>query len=80
MVVLLICWSVVGLVIWCTATTNGTKIRYADLFEWLNPIWIYRNYEVNFFGAIVVCVLYNLICPIGSICYWFYKLCTVGRK
>jgi hypothetical protein len=80
MSVLIVAWNILGLVIWCVAVTNSTKLDQADLLEWLNPIWIYYNYKVNFFGAVVICVLYNLICPIVSICYWFYKLCTVGRR
>lgn len=65
MIVLVIFWNIIGLVIWCVVETNDTKIRYADFFEWVNPIWIYRNYKVNFFGTIMVCALYNLIFP-----YW----------
>lgn len=80
MVILLILWNIIGWIIWLVSIDNSTKIRCAYFLEWLNPIWIYRNYEVNFFGTIVVCILYNLFCPICSICYWFYKLCTVGRK
>lgn len=52
----------------------------ADGFNYVNPIWIYKHYNVNYFGAALIFILYNLICPIGSICYWLYKLCTVGRK
>lgn len=49
-------------------------------FQFVNPIWIYRHHGVNVFGVIILTILFNLICPIGSICYWFYKLCTVGRR
>ena len=48
-------------------------------FDFLNPIWIYRDNRVNIFGAAVLCLSANIVCPIISICYWFYKLCTVGR-
>lgn len=51
-----------------------------DGFEFVNPNWIYRNYRVNKFGAIFLSVLFGLICPIGTIIYWIYKLCTIGRK
>lgn len=51
-----------------------------DAFEFVNPNWIYQNYKVNRFGSIFLSVLYNLYCPIGSIIYWIYKLCTVGRR
>ena len=49
-------------------------------FSFMNPIEIYRTYHVNYFGAALVCIIYNLLCPIGSIGYWIYKICTVGRK
>ena len=66
-------WSVVGV------TVSMTAINSEGL-EYVNPVWIYKRYRVNYFGAAVLCILYNLICPIGSICYWIYKLCTVGRR
>ena len=41
---------------------------------------IYKNNYVNIFGAIMLCLLANILCPIVSICYWIYKLCTVGGE
>jgi hypothetical protein len=49
-------------------------------FEYVNPIYIYKYNHVNWFGAIVVAIIYSAICPLGTIGYWCYKLCTVGRK
>ena len=49
-------------------------------FSFMNPIEIYRTYRVNYFGAVLICIIYNLLCPIGSIGYWIYKICTVCRK
>ena len=51
-----------------------------DDYSFLNPIKIYKTYHVNYFGAALICIVYNFLCPIGSIGYWFYKLCTFGRK
>lgn len=51
-----------------------------DDFSFLNPIKIYKTYHVNYFGAALICIVYNFLCPIGSIGYWFYKLCTFGRE
>ena len=46
----------------------------------LNPITIYKNHKVNVFGCIVLTLFCNItLCP-AAICYWFYKLCTVGRR
>lgn len=49
--------------------------------SFFNPI---RNYKewifMNWFGVIFFTILLNVICPVYALCYWFYKLCTVGRK
>lgn len=58
----------------------GGVLSEFDDFSFMNPIKIYKTYKVNYFGAAIICIIYNLLCPIGSIGYWFYKLCTVGRK
>lgn len=49
-------------------------------FSFVNPIIIYKNLEVNWFGAILLTIIFNAFFPIISIPYWIYKLCTVGRK
>lgn len=50
-------------------------------WQWINPIVIYRNNQVNWFGCIVLTILAHIVAgPIFAIGYWFYKLCTVGRK
>lgn len=75
-------WSVLGgfiLLIAHCAQGMGAIIM-ADGWEFVNPVHVYKYNKVNWFGAIVVALIYNALCPIGSVCYWFYKLCTVGRK
>lgn len=70
-------WSVVGGII-CVALADKS---HADGWELCNPYWVYQyNRHVNWFGAIFLALLYNLACPFGAICYWFYKLCTVRRN
>ena len=49
-------------------------------FAWLNPVWLYRNIKVNWFGAIFIAFLGNAVFPLIALCYWFYKLCTIGRR
>lgn len=49
-------------------------------FAWLNPCFIYRHAKVNWFGATFLALIANIALPIIAIIYWFYKLCTVGRK
>lgn len=72
----LMVWSLGGAIF---LGIGGIFNRFDD-FSFMNPIKIYRAYRVNYFGAAVLCVIYNLLCPIGSIGYWFYKICTIGRK
>ena len=45
-----------------------------------NPKWIYRNTKTNWFGTICLAILTNIAFGPTALCYWFYKLCTVGRK
>ena len=51
-------------------------------FDYVNPVSIYRYYHrgLNWFGTIIVAIIYNAFCPIYSLLYWFSKLCTVGRR
>ena len=50
-------------------------------FEYLNPLFLYDYHSnLNWFGTICLILFYNLICPLITIAYWFYKLCTVGRR
>ena len=35
-----------------------------DDFSFLNPIKIYKTYRVNYFGATLICITYNLLCPL----------------
>ena len=55
--------------------------KHADGWELCNPYYSYKYYKsVNWFGAIMLSLLYTALCPIGAVCYWVYKLCTVGRR
>ena len=49
-------------------------------FQWVNPIVIYNNVPVNWFGCIVLTILAHIAAGPWVVFYWFYKLCTVGRK
>lgn len=70
----------IGLNIIFTSIVWAGGYKGINGFEFMNPCWIYNHYHVNYFGAALICIIYNLICPVGSICYWIYKLCTVGRR
>lgn len=56
---------------------NTVNIKESNI---LNPIHNYKRWKMNWFGVIFFTALINIVFPIYSICYWFYKLCTVGRK
>lgn len=50
-------------------------------FSFFNPIRNYKNWDcLNWFGVIFFTLLANIILPVYAFGYWFYKLCTVGRK
>lgn len=75
-IIVIIVWNVIGVLpcaLWGVAA-------YTDGWELCNPYWAHWYYKVNWFGAIMLSLLYTIICPIGAVCYWFYKLCTVGRR
>ena len=55
--------------------------KMTDGWELCNPYWVHVYHtSVNWFGAIFLSLVYTALCPVGAIIYWFYKLCTVGRR
>lgn len=48
--------------------------------HFLRPDTIYHNTKLNYFGVGVVCLALNLLFLPMAFCYWFYKLCTIGRR
>lgn len=77
---ILFAWNIIGtlpLGIIAITTDFGRK---ASGLEFLNPKYIYNNIKVNYFGCFWLFLIINLASPILTICYWFYKLCTAGRK
>lgn len=56
-------------------------INECDDFSFLNPICNYKKWKsLNWFGVAILTLALNIFHPIFSVGYWFYKLCTVGRK
>lgn len=83
-IILFILWNILGgvfgiVTMVCHTGTEGA-IAQSEGLEFVNPIFVYKHNRVNWFGAIVVASAYGLVCPIATLGYWFYKLCTVGRK
>lgn len=77
-ILLLLVWHTVGIIILCF-TPLSVPGKAVGL-EFVNPVFIYNNTKVNWFGAVVLMLFFSFLCPIGAIGYWFYKLCVVGRK
>ena len=74
-------WHIVGFVMWLVlgGCFNVQVIKYASGIEFVNPLVIYKQTRVNWFGAILLAMIYGIMCPIATLIYWLYKLCTVGR-
>ena len=45
-----------------------------------NPIQVYKENNVNWFGCIMLVLLTHILFLPIAIIYWFYKLCTCGRR
>ena len=72
-------------VLWIIANAAAPTIIVLNLdedwnFSFVNPIVIYDNLLVNWFGAWLLAIVLNVLLPTVSIPYWIYKICTVGRN
>ena len=73
---LLIAWvgaNITVLFLILVLSTDGAN------FSFVNPIVIYDNIKVNWFGAWFLAIVLNILLPGVSIPYWIYKIFTVGR-
>lgn len=68
---------IAAMIIVCTLIEHKWCCRN---FTFLQPNIIYHHTKLNYFGVVVVCLALNLFFLPTALCYWFYKLCTVGRK
>jgi hypothetical protein len=73
-------YFVVGTLCLCVPGAYYQEQHNCRGLEFLNPIFLYNTHRINIFGVLFICLFYNLLQPIASIGYWFYKLCTIGRK
>ena len=75
-------WTIFGGLIMTLLTVNLSSSEYVENI--LSPFWIYDKWALNYFGVGLVCLLFNLLCPIWTICVWTFKflrfICTVGRR
>lgn len=80
MIALIILGSLGWLIFQCIV---GMLINYnwvCGALTFLQPDVIYHNTKLNYFGVGVVCLALNLFFLPMALCYWFYKLCTIGRR
>ena len=68
--------GLINMFIMAACLDNGDVVG----LQWINPIVIYNNVSVNWFGCIVLTILAHIAAGPWVIFYWFYKLCTIGRK
>ena len=68
--------GLINMFIMAACLDNGDVVG----LQWINPIVIYNNVHVNWFGCIVLTILAHIVAGPWVVFYWFYKLCTVGRK
>jgi hypothetical protein len=62
----------------CIFLTMAFEVEDLSFF---NPIRNYKKWtSMNWFGVIFFTLLLHTALPLYAIGYWFYKLCTVGRK
>lgn len=48
--------------------------------EFVNPKYLYNRLRVNWFGAIMLSIIFFALTAPITIWYWFYKLFTAGRR
>lgn len=79
--IMLIVWNLFGGVMLLILSVNRSFPGYPA--EMLRYEWLYDEFNVNEFGCTMLTILFNSLCPVYTICYWFFNvlkyLFTVGR-
>ena len=71
-------WIAINIIFWIVFFTSDF---FANLgLSFFNPVVFYNNIKVNWFGAWLLAIVFNLMLPSAAIFYWIYKICTVGRE
>ena len=73
---ILISLNIMAVIFAVVTLANGAY----EYFTFVNPKVIYKNLHVNWFGTMLLTIIFNILLPVISIPYWIYKLCTIGRK
>lgn len=79
--IMLIVWNLFGGVMLLILSVNRSFPGYPA--EMLRYEWLYDEFNVNCFGCTLLTILFNAMCPLYTIGYWFVRtfkyLCTAGR-
>lgn len=78
--IVLCVWQVLGVFVLVMLSLRVDFIGNCDNSDFFMPTYIYKHCRVNYFGTLMLCLFVNALCPVWSFGFWFYKLCTVGRK
>ena len=80
-IAILIVWNLFGGLMLLILSVNRSFPEYPA--EMLRYEWLYDEFNVNAFGCTMLTILFNSLCPVYTICYWFFKtmkyIFTVGR-
>ena len=82
MVLYTLAFIVVVLWLGSTGPLIGHIIDYGfeDLENLFDPVVRYNTGDFNLFGVVIITILLNIAFAPMAIIYWFYKLCTIGRR
>lgn len=73
--------AILGMIAVCLLTMPiASCITKSEGVEYCNPLWLYAHCPVNYFGAWFIAVILNILSWPAATWYWFYKLCTAGRR
>ena len=59
---------------------DNSVVKESNVWPVLLPKTIYNNFNVNWFGAIFLYVIYLITTPIFTVSTFIYQLCIVGKK
>ena len=75
-VTVLLVWNFLGA--FCYVLSAPSQVSGWEL---VNLVYTHKYFKsVNWIGAFVLSLLYSIMCPVGTLFYWIYKICTFGNR
>lgn len=59
---------------------NAIDCGFEGLEDLFDPVVRYNTGDFSLFGVVIITILLNIAFAPMAIIYWFYKLCTFGRR